>query len=102
MKRITLAIVLLLSWGGAWADLVIRTTTSELRLMQSPCVHGGILGGLKPEWRPKFKKAQAVVAGKLYFACWIETPDDDLNFIVYEDDSDIELPRSAFTLEPGT
>ncbi len=65
-------------------------------------MHGGILGGLKLEWRPKFKKAQATIKGKLYFACWIETPEDDLNFVVYEDGTDMEIPIAAFTMEPGT
>ena len=73
MKRAIALLAFLMFWGGAWADLVAAHQGNELRLMPSPCVHGGILGLLKPEHRPLFKKGQATVGEKTYYACWLDT-----------------------------
>lgn len=99
MKRILTLILLMFAWG-AQADLVARAGENELRLMHSPCVHAGILGQLKEEWRPQFKKAQAIVGGKLWFACWIDNQEGA--YVVFFEDGDMAMyPVSGFIDVPG-
>lgn len=100
MKRILLASFLLMFWGGAWADLVATNGPNELRLMHSPCVHAGILGQLKEEFRPQFKKAQATIAGKTHFACWIDTG-DGAYFVIWESGEGQAYPVTGFLDQPG-
>lgn len=99
MKRILLASFLLMFWGGAWADLVATNGPNELRLMHSPCVHAGILGQLKEEFRPQFKKAQAIVGGKLFYACWIDNQEGA--YVVFFEDGDMSMyPVTGFKVDP--
>lgn len=100
MKRIAVALAFLMFWGGASADLVARNSGNELRLQHTACVHAGILGQLREEWRPKFKKAVATVAGKMHYACWIDTM-DGAYFVVWEDGSAAGYPIAGFLDEPG-
>lgn len=78
----------------AHADKVRSTGRDELRLFDSPCVHGGVLGMLKPDWRPLFKKATHIVNGKLTFACW--TPVDWRYLILYEDGQEEQYRMDDF------
>lgn len=86
---------------AASADLVASTGGNELRLMASPCVHDGVLGMLKPEWRAAFKKAQATVGGKTFAACWIDTG-EGAYFVQFEDGTGMGYPISGFVDQPGT
>jgi hypothetical protein len=100
MKRLLVAVISLLIWSPAMADLVARNGANELRLMHSPCVHAGILDQLKEEWRPKFKKAQASVDRKTFYACWIDT--NQGNYVVmFEDGNGMSYPITGFLDEPG-
>jgi hypothetical protein len=58
----------------------------ELTLFDSPCVHGGVMAILKPDYRSKFKKAY--LRGKQgrddFYACWIETPEGEV-YVQFED-----------------
>ena len=89
-----LALALILLAPPVWADRVLRSGPNELRLFDGPCVHGGILGQLRPEYRDKFKKASARVNGKSYYACWIE--EDGAAIMLFEDGDQGAWPLSAF------
>jgi hypothetical protein len=98
MKKLLIAAMFAAS--PAFADLVARNGKNELRLMDMPCVHGGILGQLKEEWRPKFKKAMATVQGKTHYACWIDTG-DGAYYTIWEDGTGAAYPVEGFVDEPG-
>lgn len=100
MRKYLLILSLLLAIP-AQADLVVSRGKDELRLMTTPCVHGGVLGMLKPEWRDKFKKAQATVGGKMFYACWIDIPEDQAVWVLYEDGDGKDYPLAVFTESPG-
>jgi hypothetical protein len=59
-----------------------------------------VLGALKPEWRPKFKKAQATVGGRMFYACWIDTG-EGVYWVAWEDGTSAGYPVGAFLDEPG-
>lgn len=80
--------------------LVMRNGDNVLRLFDSPCVHGGVLGMLRPEWRAQFKKAEARVKGKHYYACWIEQ--EGAAYVIFEDEDRGAWPMSLFKPDPGT
>jgi hypothetical protein len=99
MKKLLIAA--LLAAGPAMADLVATNKGGdELRLMPGRCVHGGILGHLAEEWRPKFKKGQAWIGGKLHFVCWIDTGDGDY-FVMGESGASHFYPITMFIEQPG-
>ena len=99
MKKLLIAA--LLAAGPAMADLVATNSGGdELRLMNSPCVHGGILGHLKEEYRPKFKKAQAWIGGKMHYACWIDT-NEGAYFVMWESGEGSAFPVTSFIDQPG-
>lgn len=101
MRRAIIAIALLLSWGMTYAaDMVVRQGNNYVRISDSPCVHGGTLAILMPEWRDKFKKAVAVINGKTWFACWI-LEDDGQGYVLYEDGDENRLPMAAFKPDGG-
>jgi hypothetical protein len=99
MKRILLSLVLALPFS-AGADLVARNGRNELRLIESPCVHGGTLAHLKEEWRPKFKKASATIGGGHVYACWIDTGDGTY-YVLFESGESLLIPVQAMLDEPG-
>jgi hypothetical protein len=99
MKSVLLAATLFAACS-AMADLVASNGENELRLMPGPCVHGGILGMLKPEHRPQFRKGQAWVEGKMFYACWADTGEG--SYIVFYDDGDVKVYSvTSFTDKPG-
>ena len=101
MKRLLIAALAAGFATFAAADLVATNKTGdELRLMPGPCVHGGILGQLKEEYRPLFKKGQAWVGGKMHYTCWIDTG-DGFYFVAFEDGGGHAFPITAFTESPG-
>jgi len=96
----SLLIAAILAAGPALADLVTTNGGNELRLMPGPCVHGGILGMLKPEHRAQFKKGQAYVQGKMFYACWTDTGEG--SYVVFYDDGDVKVYSiTSFTDQPG-
>lgn len=95
---LALALALALTPPPAAADLVMRGNGNELRLYASPCVHAGILGQIRDEWRAKFKKARATISGKMHYACWIEH--DGAAFVMFEDEQGM-WDMGQFKDEPG-
>lgn len=85
---------LLLAALPAQADKVRTQGADEIRLFDSPCVHGGVLGMLKAEWRPLFKKATRTFNGKLTFACWL--PMDWRVLILWEDGQEEQYRMDEF------
>ena len=83
----------------AGSDMVFKAGNDMLRLSDSPCVHAGTLAQIVPEWREKFKKAQAVVGGKQFYACWIA--DKDGVFVLFEDGDTSRLPTTVFKPDEG-
>ena len=100
MKRILTALAFLMFLGLAQADLVAAKGGDEVRLMHSPCVHGGILGMLPEGLRPRFQKAQAMIGGTFFYACWADTGGGTY-FILYEDGDARAIPVGAFLDQPG-
>lgn len=92
----------LLAAGPALAGQRILADSPEtwMRLYDSPCVHGGTLGKILPQWRAKFSKAEASVNGTRFYACWIVDEDGDVYFLL-EDGRDGFLPLRSFKDEPG-
>ncbi len=100
MKRILVGIFALLFWGGAMADLVTRHGANELRLQPTPCVHGGTLGHISEEWRPKFKKATAMIGSRMIYACWVDTMEGRY-IVMFETGETMIFSITDFTDEPG-
>ena len=99
MKRLLIAAILAV--GPAYADLIATNSGGdELRLMHSPCTHGGVLGHLDKDKRVQFKKAQSWVQGKLLYACWIDTG-DGAYWVVYEDGEGKPYSITSFIDKPG-
>lgn len=99
MKRVLVVAAFLC--GPAFGDLVaVNSKGDELRLMHSPCVHAGILGRIKEEYRSRFKKAQAEIGKKMIYACWVDTG-DGAYYIVWEDGSSTAYPITGFLDQPG-
>lgn len=101
MRKFMIAFLLMLAGGGLRAELVAGHGSSELRLYDSPCVHGATLAALKEEWRPKFHKAIGTVEGKTVFGCWIEAQEGVLYILMEGSDEGFMAPLSAFRDDPG-
>lgn len=100
MRKYVLAAIAAGFVTSSFADLVARNGANELRLMPGACSHGGILGQLREEWRPKFRKGQATIEGKLHFACWIDTF-EGAYFVIWESGESSLLPITGFIEVPG-
>jgi hypothetical protein len=96
-----LALILALCTPLAYADKVATNGGDELRLFDSPCAHGETLAWLDPQWRGKFKRAQALIGGKTVFGCWIDVPEHMAYFIRLENTEGFAIPMLAFTEQPG-
>lgn len=99
MKRL-IALAFLMFSGLAWADLVAAKGGDEVRLMHSPCVHGGILGMPPEGLRPRFRKGQAFIGGSFFYACWTDLGDGRY-FILYEDGDAKAISVTEFLDKPG-
>lgn len=95
MKR--LAFILALLCGSAWADLVATEGASSLRLKQEPCPLE-ILRLLPEGTRGYFQRAEAVIEGTPFAACWAVTP-RGVVVLKFSDDDDGEVPITAFEQE---
>jgi hypothetical protein len=97
MKLLILAAALAAGPALADSDWVFKQGGDTVRLSDSPCVHGGTLAQLAPQWRPKFRKAAAVVGGKQFYACWIA--DQNGVYVLFEDGEEpgFRLKRSSAT-----
>lgn len=101
MKTILFA-AMVFAAGAAMADKVQSNSKGdELRLLNLPCAHGKVLSLLAEKWRPLFKKAQAIVGGKLVFACWIDIPEDSAFWVLFESGVDAQYRMDRFRDEPG-
>jgi hypothetical protein len=101
MKRFLFILMAALMCGPAFGDLVATNAKGdEVRLMHSPCVHGGVLGLLPEALRPKFMKAQAVINGTFFYACWAD-PGGGSYLILYEDGDARAISVTAFIDQPG-
>lgn len=102
MRTTLILLASLLCSMPAGADLVARNGENELRLMPTACVHGQTLGRLNPEWRSRFKKAQATLGGRLHFGCWINVPDENgIVWVLLEGGDGFALSIGAFSDQPG-
>ena len=98
MRALILAATL--AAGPALAALVMKAPGAEMRLYDSPCVHAGVLGAIKPEHRKNFKKAGGFVrSGEKFYACWIEHEGHAV--VVFEDGDQGAWPLARFRDEPG-
>jgi hypothetical protein len=79
---------------------VLAGDGNEVRLHDSPCVHGGILGQLRPEWRPKFRKAEVTLHGARLYACYTVDEDGDV-YVLLEDGRQAMFEGKAFKDVPG-
>lgn len=101
MKRIAIAVVLLLSWGGAFAaEMVHKSGDNSVRLQDRPCIHAGTLGLIRPEHRAEFRQGRATVNGHDFFMCWVLTPDGEV-FMLFEDADVGTLRADQFKPEEG-
>jgi hypothetical protein len=97
----TLALSLLLLAGPALAgQRSLSGSGNTLRLYDSPCVHAGTLGQIKPEWRDKFQKADLFVGKQRMYACWFLDEDGDV-YVLVEDGSDSYFPWRLFKEDFG-
>ena len=71
----------------------------EVRLFDSPCVHGEVLSRLPADLRPHFRKASVRISGQKWYACYWER--DEVVFLVYEDGDQAIIPVANFTDSPG-
>ena len=98
MKALAL---LLLAAAPASADLVLGQGQTELRLMPGPCVHVATMIRIHPDHRPRFRKMQATVSGKLFFGCWTELAEDRAAYILMEGSPGFAVPMASLRDEPG-
>jgi hypothetical protein len=95
-----LLLIAALMCGNAWADLVATNGPNELRLIDSACTHEGILENIKPEYRDKFKRAQATVGNKTFAACWIDTG-EGAYWVAFENGQSVAFSVTGFINQPG-
>ena len=95
------ALLLLLAAAPASADLVVGHGQTELRLMPGPCVHVATMIRIHPDHRPRFKKLQATVGGKLLFGCWTALPEQDAAYVIFEGSPGFVVPMASLRDEPG-
>jgi hypothetical protein len=100
MRKPILALAFLAVSHLAYGDMVVRNGANELRLMQAPCTHEGILSNIKDEFRDQFRQAQGTLAGKTIAACWIDT-ERGAYFVMFSDGDSLTAPVSAFINSPG-
>jgi len=81
--------------------MVLCSNGVEIHLADSPCVHAGTLGLMKPEWRPKFRKAWAMLNGKHFYACWLPEPESRKVILLFEDGDIVQVDASQFKYSPG-
>ncbi len=81
-------------------DLVLRTQTSEIRLLDAPCTDADTVSHIRIEFLPQFKAARATAKGVGESAgCWAEVTGNV--FLVLSDGSYITLPANRF-VDPMT
>lgn len=95
-----LGVILLLAACPIGAtELVARQGDDEVRLFESPCVHAGTLGLIKPEAREKFKKAAGRFSGQMFYGCW--RPVGDSAVLVWEDGDQGIIPVTELKPDHG-
>jgi hypothetical protein len=100
MRTLILALALVLSPAFAGQRMLQGDSGTILRLYDTPCLHGGTLGQLKPEWREKFQRAEFTQGKLRVYACWIDAEDGDV-YVQIEDGNFMVLPAASFRDEPG-
>jgi hypothetical protein len=88
--------------GLAHAAVMISRGDGEarIRLMRTPCASGPVIALLKDEHRPNFQAAEARLSRGPVPGCWILNSVGAV-FMVFENGEMIEMPTTAFQLEPG-
>jgi hypothetical protein len=100
MRTLILAFALFLPSAFAGQRMIQGDNATVLRIYDTPCLHGGTLGHLKPEWRPKFQRAEFTQGNNRVYACWIDAEDGDV-YVQIEDGNFMVLPAASFRDEPG-
>jgi hypothetical protein len=101
----TLIVAAILAASPAFArvyendTMVAKRGADVIRLWETPCVHAGTLGLIKPEFRERFKKARAMIGGVDFYACW--TMEENAVFVLFEDGDQSVVPVSEFKPEQG-
>lgn len=100
MKRLIVSAALALAASTSFADLVATHGQNELRLLQEPCTHEGILAKINEQYRAQFKRATAYIAGETMAACWIDSGEG--SYLVAFADGDVMVYSiTAFIEQPG-
>lgn len=98
--KVPLIAAALFASGTAFADdFVLKAGADTLRLQDAPCAYESVLSQLNEQWRGKFKRANAVVRGKQYEACWIA--DASGVFVAFDDGDEARFPFAVFKRESG-
>jgi hypothetical protein len=81
--------------------MAFREHGNVLRLYGSACQHAATLALIPQDQQPAFRKAQAIIDGKLWDACWTPLMDTSEIFVVYPDGDRARLGMSQFKFDPG-
>lgn len=74
-------------------ELVSHEGDATIRLADKECTSQPVLDQLKPELRPQFRAASAVLQGRAFDACWHITPRGA--HLIYEDGDEGLVPFDA-------
>lgn len=96
--RALLLVLLLVAFPASAGELVAKRGDDEVRLFDSPCIHGGTLGQIPPAMREQFHKATGRFNGQMFYGCWI--PRGDMAVVLWEDGDQGLIPLAE--LKPTT
>lgn len=91
-------LLLALAENADAADLVARHEGDSIRLTDRPCPPE-VLRHIPEGQRGYFRRANTIVGGKPFTACWIAN--GPIVFAVYSDGDMGQIPLSQFREEPG-
>jgi hypothetical protein len=94
MKKTILGLLMALVSATSFADYIVSGPQGTILARTNQACPASVLQHVVPEHQNKFRKADALIEGQKYVACWTEI--DGMVFIVYEDGDHGMIPAEAF------
>lgn len=95
MKRILILVASMMLASGVAAETMRASNGKDtVRLFDTPCMRLAVLKQLTPDLQVRMRKAEAIVGGREYSACWIV--DGDSAHLLYEDGDQGLIPLTDF------
>lgn len=100
MKKLIIVASMLLAFAARAGDVLMASNGQDsVRLYDTPCMALAVLLQLAPKFQDKMRKAEAIVGGTPFMACWIV--DGDSAHLLYEDGDQGLIPLADFKVDAG-